>query len=172
MCSILLNITLVQRNFKLLYFAGEWPVLTEICRQRYLHVSASCSALRQNKLSNIMCVLFQIASSYHWYMWNAFYLGCFESVISGPYSYHFVAGVPSPHPAPHKVTEKKNRILVFLKKVQTTSVYCIAQFSFRFSLYCCRCKGLFYNQGTSSVSFLVKNEMFCNSTTCFILCYE
>ena len=33
-------------------------------------------------------------------------------------------------------------------------------------------KGLFYNQGTSSVSFLVKNEMFCNSTTCFSLCYE
>ena len=32
--------------------------------------------------------------------------------------------------------------------------------------------GLFYNQGTSSVSFLVKNEMFCNSTTCFLLCYE
>ena len=32
--------------------------------------------------------------------------------------------------------------------------------------------GLFYNQGTSSVSFLVKNEMFCNSTTCFVLCYE
>ena len=34
------------------------------------------------------------------------------------------------------------------------------------------CYGLFYNQGTSSVSFLVKNEMFCNSTTCFLLCYE
>ena len=32
--------------------------------------------------------------------------------------------------------------------------------------------GLFYNQGTSSVSFLVKNEMFCNSTTCFLLYYE
>ena len=32
--------------------------------------------------------------------------------------------------------------------------------------------GLFYNQGTSSVSFLVKNEMLCNSTTCFLLCYE
>ena len=29
--------------------------------------------------------------------------------------------------------------------------------------------GLIYNQGTSSVSFLVKNEMFCYSTTCFLL---
>ena len=32
--------------------------------------------------------------------------------------------------------------------------------------------GSFYNQGTSSVSFVVKNEMFGNSTTCFLLCYE
>ena len=32
--------------------------------------------------------------------------------------------------------------------------------------------GLFYNQGTSSVSVLVKSEMFCNSTTCFLLYYE
>ena len=47
---------------------------------------------------------------------KAFYLGCFESVISGPYIYHFVAGVHHLTRAPHKVTEKKKRISIIFEK--------------------------------------------------------
>ena len=68
--------------------------------------------------------------------------------------------------APNSCCTVRKRFLCFINtiilSISCWVIVCLNMFS----------KGLFYNQGTSSVSFLVKNEMFCNSTTCFLLYYE